>query len=187
MDSLLLLVSLSLLGLLLLLFLIINLRKKLPYPPGPKGYPIIGNLTMMDQLTHRGLARLAAKYGGLLHLKMGSLHVVAVSTPEMAREVLQFQDGIFSNRPTNIAITYLTYDRADMAFADYGPFWRQMRKICVIKLFSRRRAESWASVRREVNSMVQTVMKKTGLPVKIGELVFSLTRNITYRQGSKYR
>ncbi|KAI9182783.1 hypothetical protein LWI28_028835 [Acer negundo] len=105
----------------------------------------------------------------------------------MAREVLQVQDGIFSNRPANVAITYLTYDRADMAFADYGPFWRQMRKICVINLFSRRRTKSWASVREEVDSMVQMVMKKTGKPVKIGELVFSLTRNITYRQRSKHR
>ncbi|TXG64645.1 hypothetical protein EZV62_011639 [Acer yangbiense] len=86
-------------------------------------------MTMMDQLTHHGLACLATKYGGLLHLQMGALHVVAVSTPEMAREVLQVQDGIFSNRPANVAITYLTYDRADMAFADYSPFWRQMRKI----------------------------------------------------------
>ncbi|KAI9180349.1 hypothetical protein LWI28_003825 [Acer negundo] len=180
MDSLQLIVSLSLLALLLLHYLI-NLRKKLPYPPGPKGYPIIGNMTMMDQLTHHGLTRLAAKYGGLLHLKMGSLHVVAVSTPEMAREVLQVQDIIFSNRPTNIAITYLTYDRADMAFADYGPFWRQMRKIFVMKLFSRRRAESWASVREEVDSTVQSVMKQIGVPVKIGELVFSMTRKITYK------
>ncbi|KAK0581129.1 hypothetical protein LWI29_010313 [Acer saccharum] len=180
MDSLQLIVSLSLLALLLLHYLI-NLRNKLPYPPGPKGYPIIGNMTMMDQLTHHGLTRLAAKYGGLLHLKMGSLHVVAVSTPEMAREVLQVQDIIFSNRPTNIAITYLTYDRADMAFADYGPFWRQMRKIFVMKLFSRRRAESWASVREEVDSTVQSVMKQIGVPVKIGELVFSMTRKITYK------
>lgn len=68
-----------------------------------------------------------------------------------------------------------------MAFANYGPFWRQMRKICVIKLFSRRREESWASVREEVDSTLQTVMNTTGSKVNIGELVFALTRNITYR------
>ncbi|KDP20168.1 hypothetical protein JCGZ_00019 [Jatropha curcas] len=135
----------------------------------------------MDQLTHRGLASLAKQYGGLFHLQMGGLHVVAVSTPDMAREVLQAQDSVFSNRPANVAITYLTYDRADMAFANYGPFWRQMRKICIMKLFSRKRAESWASVREEVGSMIQTVMEKTGSPVNVGELVFALTRNITYR------
>ncbi|KAK4262100.1 hypothetical protein QN277_027706 [Acacia crassicarpa] len=157
------------------------IRKRPPYPPGPKGLPIIGNMTMMDQLTHRGLAKLANKYGGVLHLRMGFLHMVAISDAEAARQVLQVHDNIFSNRPATIAISYLTYDRADMAFAHYGPFWRQMRKICVMKLFSRKRAESWQSVREEVDSVVRTVAMNTGKEVNIGELVFSLTKNITYR------
>ncbi|XP_043712007.1 cytochrome P450 84A1-like [Telopea speciosissima] len=161
--------------------LLVRSRKKLPYPPGPKGLPIIGNMNMMDQLTHRGLAKLSKQYGGLTHLRLGFLHVVTISTPEMARQVLQVQDNIFSNRAINIAIKYLSYDQADMAFAHYGPFWRQMRKLCVMKLFSRRRAESWASVRDEVDSMVLTVASKAGEPVNVGKLVFSLTMNITYR------
>ncbi|CAN1126455.1 Cytochrome P450 84A1 [Linum perenne] len=117
-------------------------------------------MLIMDQLTHHGLAKLAKQYGGLFHLR----------------------DNIFSNRPTNIAINYLTYDRSDMAFANYGPFWRQMRKISVMKLFSRRRAESWESVRDEIDSMVQTVAANpTGNPINVGELIFTFTMNLTYR------
>ncbi|KAK8956726.1 Cytochrome P450 84A1 [Platanthera zijinensis] len=140
-------------------------------------------MLLMNNLTHRGLAKLADHYGGLLHLRLGFLHAVAVSTPEIAKQVLQVQDNLFSNRPATIAITYLTYNRADMAFAHYGPFWRQMRKLCVVKLFSRKRAESWASVRDEVNATVRTLADKAaaGSPVNVGELVFSLTMNITFR------
>ncbi|KAK7376061.1 hypothetical protein VNO78_34911 [Psophocarpus tetragonolobus] len=156
-------------------------RKTAPYPPGPKGLPIIGNMNMMEQLTHRGLAKLAKQYGGVLHLRMGFLHMVAISNAEAARQVLQVQDNIFSNRPATIAISYLTYDRADMAFAHYGPFWRQMRKICVIKLFSRKRAESWNSVRDEVDTIVRSVEASLGNPVNVGEFVFNLTKNIIYR------
>ncbi|KAM3363056.1 cytochrome 84A1 [Capsicum galapagoense] len=151
------------------------------YPPGPRGWPLIGNMLMMGQLTHRGLAKLAQKYGGVFHLKMGYVHKIVISGPEEARQVLQVQDNIFSNRPATVAITYLTYERADMAFADYGPFWRQMRKLCVMKLFSRKRAESWDSVRDEVDSMVRIVTTNTGTSVNLGELVFGLTRNIIYR------
>ncbi|CAA0815617.1 Cytochrome P450 84A1 [Striga hermonthica] len=68
-----------------------------------------------------------------------------------------------------------------MAFAHYGPFWRQMRKICVTKVFSRKRAESWASVREEIHSLVKTVHLRIGSPVNIGEAVLGLTKNITYR------
>ncbi|MBA0714555.1 hypothetical protein Golax_013521, partial [Gossypium laxum] len=165
---------------LLLLGLISRLRRR-PFPPGPKGLPLIGNMMMMDQLTHHGLAKLAHKYGGIFHMKMGYLHMVTISDPEMARQVLQVQDNIFSNRPANIAISYLTYDRADMAFANYGPFWRQMRKICVMKVFSRKRAESWESVRDEVESLVKVVAANTGKSINMGELIFNLTMNITYR------
>ncbi|KAH7519958.1 hypothetical protein FEM48_Zijuj08G0092500 [Ziziphus jujuba var. spinosa] len=166
-----------------LLFLLglVFMRRKKPFPPGPKGLPIIGNMSMMDQLTHRGLAKLAKQYGGLFHLKMGYVHMFAVSSPDVAREVLQVQDSIFSNRPATIAISYLTYDRADMAFAHYGPFWRQMRKLCVMKLFSRKRAESWDSVRDEVDKTVGIVAANTGTAVNVGELVFALTRDIIYR------
>nr|DAD28805.1 TPA_asm: hypothetical protein HUJ06_030273 [Nelumbo nucifera] len=91
--------------------------------------------------------------------------MVVVSTPEMARQVLQVQDNIFSNRPTNIAVRYLTYYRSRMVFAHYGPFWRQMRKIFVTK----------------VDSVIRTVAGKAGSPVDVGELALSLMTNITYR------
>ncbi|KAL6523598.1 hypothetical protein OROGR_017201 [Orobanche gracilis] len=162
------------------LYILSRIRRK-PYPPGPKGWPVIGNISMMDQLTHRGLAKLAKQYGGILHLRMGFLHVVVVSSPDTARQVLQVHDSIFSNRPANNAISYLTYDRADMAFTHYGPFWRQMRKLCVMKLFSRKRVESWDSVRDEVDRMIRSVAISSGMAVNIGELVFDLARNIIYR------
>ncbi|CAN0924813.1 Cytochrome P450 84A1 [Linum grandiflorum] len=166
----------------IILFLRHGRSSRLPLPPGPRGLPIIGNMLMMDQLTHHGLAKLAKQYGGLFHLRMGNIHMMTVSTSDIAKQVLKVHDNIFSNRPANIAINYLTYDRSDMAFAHYGPFWRQMRKITVMKLFSRRRAESWDSVRDEISYMVQTVAANpTGNPINVGELIFTFTMNLTYK------
>ncbi|CAA6663326.1 unnamed protein product [Spirodela intermedia] len=151
----------------LLGWILLSRPRRPPLPPGPRQLPIIGNMNIMDQLTHRGLAKLAERHGGLLHLRLGFNHTV----------VLQVHDHVFSNRPATSTIRYLTYDRSDMAFAHYGPFWRQMRKLCVMKLFSRRRAESWASVRDEVDAAVRVVAAGApGAAVNVGELVFNLTR-----------
>lgn len=50
-----------------------------------------------------------------------------------------------------------------------------------MQLFSRKRAESWASVREEVDKVIRSVAAGTGTAVNVGELVFLLTRDITYR------
>ncbi|XP_021774728.1 cytochrome P450 84A1-like [Chenopodium quinoa] len=171
----------------LILGIISRVRRK-PYPPGPTGLPIIGNITVMGQLTHRGLAKMAERYGGLFHLKIGMVHMMVVSSPDEAREVLQVQDSVFSNRPASIAISYLTYERADMVFAHYSPFWRKMRKVCVMHLFSRKRAESWQSVRDEVDNIIRAISGRAGCPVNIVDHVFNLTKNVIYRAafGSKF-
>ncbi|RLN41473.1 cytochrome P450 84A1 [Panicum miliaceum] len=161
-----------------LAFVLLQLRRrgKAPLPPGPKPLPIIGNMMMMDQLTHRGLAALAEQYGGLLHLRLGCLHAFAVSTPEYAREVLQAQDGAFSNRPATIAISYLTYDRADWRSRTTGPSGGRCASCAC-----RRRAETWVAVRDESPALVRAVASSAGEAVNLGELIFNLTKNVIFR------
>ncbi|CAM0910131.1 unnamed protein product [Alopecurus aequalis] len=163
-------------------FVILQMRRlgRAPFPPGPKPLPIIGNMSLVDQLTHRGLGAMAKHYGGLLHLRFGWLHVFVVSTPEYAREVLHAQDGAFSNRPATIAVHYLTYGRFDMAFAHNGAYWRQMRKLCVTKIFSRRRAETWTAVRDGYGALARAVGKRSGEAVNLGELIFNLTVSVIF-------
>jgi hypothetical protein len=54
-----------------LVFVILQTRRlcRAPFSPGPKPLPIIGNMALVYQLTHRGLGALAKQYGGLLHLR----------------------------------------------------------------------------------------------------------------------
>ncbi|KAI5013942.1 hypothetical protein ZWY2020_055332 [Hordeum vulgare] len=156
-------------------------HRPLPLPPGPRALPFLGNIFYTRDMTHRGLARLSARYGGLLHLRVGRLSTVVVSTSEIARLVLQVNDRAFANRPASGPIAYLTYGRADMVFAQYGPFWREMRKLCVHRLFSHRRAASWAAVHDEVDNLIRDVARYTGSVVNLGELVFNMSMNITLR------
>ncbi|KAK1440579.1 hypothetical protein QVD17_06408 [Tagetes erecta] len=176
------LMDITILVVTLLCFLVLcRIFHRKPYPPGPRGWPLIGIMLKMDQLTHRGLANLADKYGGFLHFRVGSIHMMVVSTPDAAREVLKVQDNIFSNRPSTVAIRYLTYGQSDMAFAHYGSFWKQMRTLCIMKLFSKKRSESWDSVRIEIDQFIRSISINAGVDVNIGEMIYGLTHDIVYR------
>ncbi|CAL9113466.1 unnamed protein product [Musa acuminata var. zebrina] len=90
---------------------------------------------------------------------------------------------VFSDRPATTAIVYLTYNHSDLAFAQCGPYWRQMRKLCVMKLFSRKHAESWLSIPEEVDAAVCTVAKHAGSAFNVRDLAFTLTKNIVFRSA----
>ena len=67
----------SLLAILVLVAVYVNLqalqqRNKLP--PGPRGWPLVGNLPHLTKFgpPHRSLTTLAAKYGGLMYLRLGT-------------------------------------------------------------------------------------------------------------------
>jgi len=55
-----------------------NRHNKLP--PGPRGWPIIGALSLLGSMPHVTLSRMAKKYGPVMHLKMGTKNMVVAST-----------------------------------------------------------------------------------------------------------
>ncbi|GMJ07279.1 cytochrome P450, family 71, subfamily A, polypeptide 25 [Hibiscus trionum] len=103
--------------------------KQLKFPPGPKPWPIIGNLNLIGSLPHQSLYKLSQRYGPLMHLKFGSYPVLVASSAEMAKEFLKTHDQIFATRPQHAAGKYITYNYSDVLWAPYGPHLRQGRKI----------------------------------------------------------
>eukprot|EP00250_Pteridium_aquilinum_P021885 c25255_g2_i2 orf=256-1770(-) len=126
---------LALVGALLLVKLVQRLRVRLP--PGPFAWPIVGNwLQFKKGLTPQNLAVIAKKYGDVCMLQMGQRKVLVVSSPEMAKEVLQTQGVEFGSRARNLVFDMTTGKGQDMVFADYGEHWRKMRRIATIPFFT---------------------------------------------------
>ncbi|KAK1318024.1 Cytochrome P450 71A1 [Acorus calamus] len=84
-----------------------------------------------------------------MHLQLGQVPTLVVSSPEFAREVLKTQDKIFASRPSLKATRILFYGGRDIGFSPYGEYWRQVRKISTIHLFNSKRAQSFRGVREE--------------------------------------
>ncbi|GAU34048.1 hypothetical protein TSUD_16360 [Trifolium subterraneum] len=169
-----------------------NLKKKgsaLNLPPGPWKLPIIGSIHhLITSTPHRKLRDLAKIYGPLMHLQLGEISAIVVSSPEYAKEVLKTHDVIFASRPKLLATEILSYGFTDIAFSPYGNYWRQLRKICTIELFSQKRVSSFQPIREEeLTNLIQRIYSQQGSPINITQLVVSSTFDIIARAvfGSK--
>ncbi|KAM3327271.1 hypothetical protein P3S67_002397 [Capsicum chacoense] len=147
-----------------LIFLLLNAKKngKNNPPPGPIGLPLIGNLHQFDNLTpHLYFWKLSKKYGKIFSLKFGSSTMVVVSSAKLAKEVLKTQDLVFCSRPSLLGQQKLSYNGHDIAFSPCNDYWREMRKICVLQLFSLKKVQSFRPIREdEVSRMIKKISQQ---------------------------
>ncbi|KAK1271780.1 Cytochrome P450 71A1 [Acorus gramineus] len=92
-----------------------------------------------------------------MHLQLGQVPTLVISSPEFAREVMKTQDKIFASRPSLKATEILFYGCRDIGFS-HGEYWRQVRKIGTLHLFNSKRAQSFRGVREEtVAHMIENI------------------------------
>ncbi|KIO33204.1 hypothetical protein M407DRAFT_65898 [Tulasnella calospora MUT 4182] len=89
-------------GSLLTLFLLrrCQVRKTLPYPPGPRPLPLVGNLFHVPQ-SRFALAwtNLGAQYGPMTWLTVPGQNFLVLNSFEAANELLERRGSIYVNRP----------------------------------------------------------------------------------------
>ncbi|OIW18225.1 hypothetical protein TanjilG_00338 [Lupinus angustifolius] len=133
-------------------------------------------------MPHHRLRDLAAKYGPIMHLKLGEVSNIVVTSPEIAYEVMKTHDINFANRPECLFAKLFAYNATDIEFSPYGEYWRQLRKICTIELLSSKRVQSFRSIREEeMSKMVKTISESEGSIVNLSEMITLTTYGIMAR------
>ena len=78
------------------------IKQKKNLPPGPNGWPIVGNLLDLSPKTLLAHFRqLRKQYGDIYTVKMGSINIIVVNGYESLKEVFVKRGDEFSGRPDN--------------------------------------------------------------------------------------
>ncbi|XP_058754463.1 trimethyltridecatetraene synthase-like [Vicia villosa] len=163
--------------------------RKYNLPPGPKPWPIIGNFNLIGTLPHQSLHGLTQKYGPIMHLWFGSKLVIVGSTVEMAKAFLKTHDATLSGRPKFSAGKYTTYNYSDIVWSQYGPYWMQARKICLLELFSSKQLVSYEYIRKqELQAFLHELFNSKTKTILLKDHLLALNLNIISRMvlGKKY-
>ncbi|MCO5614253.1 hypothetical protein L7F22_068533 [Adiantum nelumboides] len=161
-------------------------KKSGRFPPGPFAWPVIGHLHLLTSMSHRVLWNFSQKYGPIVGLRLGQQLAVAISSPDLAKEVLLTHDKIFANRPPFQFNELLLWGQnSDIIFSAQCPQWRKQKKICTMGLFTARRLQELEYVRQEeVSRLLARVQEESAgctRAVDIGQCVSEMTSHVMMR------
>ncbi|KAK9152850.1 hypothetical protein Sjap_000330 [Stephania japonica] len=178
--------------LLLTIYKFLSLRPKKRLPPSPPGaLPIIGHLGLLFTPLHRTLQAISAnsdQYANYMLLKLGTRNILILSSPTAVKECFQKNDVAFANRPRSIGGDYNSYDYTNVALANYGSLWRNLRCIMTTKIFCSSSILALSGVRHDaVRCLLRDLYKSTinkgpqkiDLKLKFFELSFNIMMSLS--------
>ncbi|KAL4561507.1 hypothetical protein LXL04_033674 [Taraxacum kok-saghyz] len=124
---------------------------------GPESLPLIGNVHQLaGKLPHRAFRDLARKHGPIMHIQLGQISAVIISSPRLAEQVLKTNDIALADRPTTFGSDLVLHGNTDIALAPYGEYWRQMKNIASLELLSAKKVRSFGRIReQELNGFME--------------------------------
>ncbi|XP_027068728.1 cytochrome P450 93A3-like [Coffea arabica] len=126
-----------------------NGSKQIRHPPSPPSLPIIGHLHLLGSVASKSYQTLANQYGPLIRLRVVSSSVVVVSNAAIAKEFLKNNEMNFVSRPQFGAADFNIYAGSEFVNAEYGPYWRFMKKLCMTELLSVTQVNRFVDIRRQ--------------------------------------
>ncbi|TKY49242.1 Geraniol 8-hydroxylase [Spatholobus suberectus] len=159
-----------------------KIRRKRNYklPPGPSPLNLVGNIVELGKKPQQTLAKLAKIHGPIMRLKLGQLTTIVISSPDIAKEVFQTHDLLFSNRTIPHATTVHNHNHNSVAFLPISPLWRDLRKICNSQLFSHKSLDASQNLRhKKLEELLRDVHRSSlsGEAVDIGTAAFRTSIN----------
>ncbi|XP_035548265.1 tryptophan N-monooxygenase CYP79A68-like isoform X2 [Juglans regia] len=108
-------------------------------PPGPTPWPIVGNLPELwrNKPAFRWIDGLLESLNTeIACIRLGGVHVIPVTSPELAREFLKKHDIVFASRPLFLSSKYATRGFKSIALVPWGDQWKKMKKLVASEIIN---------------------------------------------------
>ncbi|XP_051015319.1 cytochrome P450 2D3-like [Acomys russatus] len=122
------------------------------YPPGPAPWPVLGNLLQLDlENMPYSMYKLRNRYGDVFSLQMAWKPVIVINGLKAVREALVTCGEDTADRPKMPMFQHFGHGHKaqGLAFAPYGPEWREQRRFSVSTLrnfgLGRKSLEQWVT------------------------------------------
>ncbi|XP_057435511.1 geraniol 8-hydroxylase-like [Lotus japonicus] len=170
----------SILTFFILRFLYNQTQNPTKIPPGPRPYPIIGNILELGKNPHIALSKLSKIYGPIMTLKLGTITTIVITSPKLAKQVLQENSQIFSSRTVPHSAQVYDNHKFSVGWLPPSAKWRNLRKVLATKVFSPAMLDSTKFLRqKKMKELLDFLKEKSmkGEALDLGEAVFSTVLN----------
>ncbi|CAL9774267.1 unnamed protein product [Musa acuminata subsp. burmannicoides] len=136
---------------------------------------------LAGQIPFRAFRRLSLTYGPLMLVRIGQVDFAVASSRKAAQEILKNQDPNFAARPEHVLAQIVCYGCSDVVFSPYGPYWKQLRNMCLMELLGTKRIRSSASIREEETLNVIREISMATQPISLREKLLRMSNAIISR------
>ncbi|KAJ9686657.1 hypothetical protein PVL29_015501 [Vitis rotundifolia] len=159
-------------------------------PPSPPTLPIIGHVHLLTSTLPKCFQTLASRYGPLMQLRLFSSTCIVVSNAAVAKEVMKTHELAFASRPEFGSSEHFIYKGSKFIMAEYGPYWRFMKKLCLTKLLAAPTLDRLIHIREEeMEKLMDTLIQRSrkGEASDLSKELTTLTSNIICRMAMSTR
>ncbi|KAG1864813.1 cytochrome P450 [Suillus subluteus] len=108
---------------------VVTKKNPAPYPPGPRGWPLIGNVLDMPRVKPwLTFTKWGQKYGDITHVEVLGWHIILLNSVKTAMEMMDRKSILYSDRPVLPMVGELVGWKDSLFFLSYGDRLRRQRK-----------------------------------------------------------
>ncbi|XP_078484974.1 cytochrome P450 2U1-like [Ciona intestinalis] len=166
-------------------------QRPIHFPPGPRGFPLIGVLPYLGKYPERTMQLWSRKYGPVMSVRIGSEDWVVMGDQESIYQSFVKGGNVFSGRPYMKVANEVTECKG-LAMIDFNPTWKTQRKFGHVTLrgFGVGKKSLEERIIEEVEAVKKNILSKEGKPFDITDTltnaIMNVICNITAGQRFEY-